>query len=128
MKLDRVRRTLRDLAISHGLTDVDLKAYNEVTDNFDWNIDWKQDLTNSFDKRMGRLEAAFDLYDAATTANDRLTAKAALIDAGATLHSLTSFFDGMMHDVKKACSEPRFDWPSFPDGNWKIPPEYAFKE
>ena len=74
MKIDRVRRTFRDLAISHGLTDADLKAYNEVTNEFDWNVDWKRDITNYFGKRMGRLEAAFDLYDAAMTANDRLTA------------------------------------------------------
>jgi hypothetical protein len=57
-----------------------------------------------------------------------LTAKAGLIRAGIQLQSLSNFFEGMMHDVKKAYGEPRFNWPEFPDDNWKIPSEYGFKE
>ena len=48
--------------------------------------------------------------------------------AGIALQDLSNFFDGLMHDVKKAYGDPRFGWPNFPSDDWKIPPEYGFKE
>lgn len=128
MELNRIKLLLRELALSHGLTDADLREYNPVADDSEWHINWEKNLTEKFDQRMLLLEAAVDLYDSAMAKGDRLTAKAGLIHAGIQLQSLASFFDGMTHDVKKAYGEPRFNWPSFPDDNWKIPPEYGFKE
>jgi len=128
MELNRIKLLLRDLAHSHGLTDDDLNHYNELENDNDWHIDWGKNLSDSFNKRMQLLEAAVNLYDKALKNGDRLTAKAGLIRAGIHLQSLTTFFDGMTHDVKKAYGDPRFDWPTFPDDNWKISPEYGFKE
>jgi hypothetical protein len=127
MELNKIQRLLRDLAFSHGLTDEDLNSYDEVSDDFEWHIDWKQGLSESLDKRMKLLTAAVALYEAAMSQGDALTAKAALIHAGVQLQTLSGFFDGVTHDVKKAYSDPRFNWPEFPDG-WKIPPNYRFKE
>jgi hypothetical protein len=127
MELNRIKLLLSELARSHGLTDGDLHEYDANTDDFEWHIDWKLNLTGELKSNMQLLETAINLYDSAIAKGDRLTAKAALIDAGITLQGVTGFFDGLTHDVKKAYSDPRFDWPVFPDGNWKIPPEYGVK-
>jgi hypothetical protein len=128
MELNRIKLLLRDLALSHGMTDDDLNAYNEEFDDFEWHIDWKNDQSASFDEGMRRLEAAINLYDSAMKKGDRLTAKVGLIRAGIELQTLTNFFDGMMRDIKHAYAHPRFGWPKFPSDDWKIPPEYGFKE
>ncbi|MBN3847837.1 hypothetical protein G3N58_13505 [Paraburkholderia sp. Ac-20342] len=127
MELNRIKLLLHGLALSHGLTDADLHAYNHTTDDFEWHIDWKKNLTETFESKTKRLKAAINLYDDAMAKGDLLTARAGLVRAGIQLQSLASFFDGMTHDVKKAYGEPHFNWPVFPDGNWKIPPEYDFK-
>ncbi|CAM2339959.1 MULTISPECIES: hypothetical protein [Burkholderia] len=128
MELNRIKVLLRDLALSHGLTDADLNSYNVEMDDNEWHIDWKRNLDESFDKRIKSIEAAINLYDLAMRSEDRLTAKAGLIHAGIALQDLSNFFDGLMHDVKKAYGDPRFGWPKFPSDDWKIPPEYGFKE
>ena len=128
MELNRIKLLIRDLALSHGMTDADLSAYNEEADDFEWHINWKKDQSASLDGRMRRLEAAIDLYDSAMKKGDKLTAKAGLIHAGIQLQTLASFFDGMTHDIKKAYGDPRFGWPEFPSDDWKVPPEYGFKE
>ncbi|WP_175923510.1 hypothetical protein [Burkholderia latens] len=128
MELNRIKTLLRDLALSHGLTDADLRAYNEEADDLEWYINWKRDQEELFAKEMRRVRDALDLYESAMNQGDKLTAKAGLIHAGIALQGLSGFFDGLMHDVKKAYSDPRFGWPKFPSDDWKIPPEYGFKE
>ena len=128
MNLNKIKLLLQELAFSHGMTDDDLNAYNETSDDFEWHINWKDDQGNSFDERMCRLDAAINLYDSAMAKGDRLTAKAGLIRAGIELQTLANFFDGMAHDIKKAYGYSRFDWPKFPNDDWKIPPEYDFRE
>lgn len=128
MDLNRIKLLIQALARSHGLTEDDLNHYNEAEDDNDWHMSWKHNQAELFNKRMKRLEAAIDLYDAAVAKNDKLAAKAGLIHAGIQLQNLASFFDGMTHDVKKAYGDPRFDWPQFPEDQWRVPPEYGFKE
>jgi len=128
MDLDRMREILRSLALAHGLTDADLNAYNEDADEFEWNINWNSNLTESFVGDMTRLEVAANLYEAALKKGDRLTAKAGLIRMGVQLHNLEGLFNSLRRDVEKAYLDVRFDWPQFPDENWKIPQEYNFKE
>jgi len=128
MKLNRIKILLRDLALSNGMTDADLSAYNEEADDLEWYINWRKDQDTSFDERMRCLEAAVDLYDSAMKKGDKLTARAGLVRAGIQLQDLAGFFDGMTHDIKKAYGDPRFGWPEFPNDEWKIPPEYGFKE
>lgn len=101
MNLNKIKLLLQELAFSHGMTDDDLNAYNETSDDFEWHINWKDDQGNSFDERMCRLDAAINLYDSAMAKGDRLTAKAGLIRAGIELQTLANFFDGMAHDIKK---------------------------
>lgn len=128
LELNRIKIFLRDLALSHGLTDADLNSYNVEVDDNEWHVDWKRNLDESFDERIKSVEAAINLYDFAMRNEDKLTAKAGLIHAGIALQDLSSFFDGLMHDVKKAYGDPRFGWPKFPGDDWRIPPEYGFKE
>lgn len=128
MELNRIKTLLRDLALSHGLTDADLRAYNEEADDLEWYINWKRDQEELFEKEMRRIRDSLDLYESALNRGDKLTAKAGLIHAGIALQGLSGFFDGLMHDVKKAYADPRFGWPEFPSDDWKIPPEYGFKE
>ncbi|MGF6573837.1 hypothetical protein ABH945_005958 [Paraburkholderia sp. GAS333] len=128
MELNRIKLLLRELALSHGLTDGDLRKYDQKNDDFEWHIDWKLNLSDELESNMRLLEAAIDLYDSAIGKEDRLTAKAALVDAGITLQGMAAFFDGLTHDIKKAYRDPRFGWPDFPDENWTIPSEYGFRE
>ncbi|WP_233833525.1 hypothetical protein [Paraburkholderia sp. ZP32-5] len=128
MELDRIKLLLCELALSHGLTDADLRKYNQVDDDFEWHIDWSRNLTEEFRRSMQLLEAALDLYDSAMSRGDKLTAKAGLIRAGIRLQTLENFFASLTHDVKKAYSETNFNWPDFPSDSWKIPGEYNFKD
>ncbi|MET3213894.1 UNVERIFIED_ORG: hypothetical protein ABIC48_001637 [Burkholderia territorii] len=101
MELNRIKTLLRDLALSHGLTDADLRAYNEEANDLEWYINWKRGQDELFAKEMRRIQDALDLYDSAMKKGDKLTAKAGLIHAGIALQGLSGFFDGLMHDVKK---------------------------
>ncbi|WP_269501413.1 hypothetical protein [Burkholderia sp. IMCC1007] len=101
MELNRIKTLLRDLALSHGLTDPDLRACNEEVDDLECYINWKRDQDELFAKEMRHVQDALDLYDSAMKNGDKLTAKAGLIHAGIALQGLSGFFDGLMHDVKK---------------------------
>jgi hypothetical protein len=128
MELDRLKLLLRELALSNGLKDTDLRKYNHVHDDFEWHIDWSLNLTEEFKRNMQILEEALDLYDSAMLCGDKLTARAGLIRAGIRLQTLENFFANLTHDIKRAYSEPNFNWPEFPGDSWKIPDEYNFKE
>ena len=86
----------------------DLHAYNEEADDLERYINWKRDQDELFAKEMRRVRDALDLYDSAMNKGDRLTAKSGLTHAGIALQGLSGFFDGLIHDVKKAYADPRF--------------------
>ncbi|MGN7983742.1 hypothetical protein [Burkholderia sp. 22313] len=65
MELNRIKALLRELALSHGLTDADLRAYNEEADDLEWYINLKRDQEELFGKEMRRVRDSLDLYESA---------------------------------------------------------------
>ncbi|GAB3628185.1 hypothetical protein PTE30175_05341 [Pandoraea terrae] len=127
MDFELIKQRLIALAAMHNLTDVDLDFYDEERDEFDWHINWKRDLNESFGAGIARLQASLDLYDKGLAAGDMLAAQAGLLRAGIYAHNLMSFFDALRHDLSKAVIDSRFNWPTFPEG-YKIPPHYGYEE
>lgn len=120
---NRVKILLLQLAKSHGLSDENLAYFDENKNQFDWSINWKEDLDKSFSNDVNHMHENLNIYEEAISKGDLIAARTSLLYASIFAHNLTSLIESIKDDLNQASIDERFKWPEIPE-NYQIPKCY----
>lgn len=125
--LDTIQLAFAEIAAKSGIPLEKLvNCWNADTEEFDWNLNYKNSLQGEVNTNIKNLLECFCLARKSIKDNDLVTTKGALIHAAVFARILEGTFRNIHDECYKILhQDPRFTWPEIPD-DYEIPEHYNY--